>query len=148
MMSENSGCVKVNIDAFRPVDEKLSGRAGLSLVAKYLSATGITGMLAERFSFLKKSAKGTLLLSIFHQPILFFFDGTDFHLTRFDALKRDAVYAAVIETEERHMLSSHAVKRFFGNVSRLRVYLLRKVLQRLFLWRHLQEQPQGDHAGA
>lgn len=141
MIDENTASVKTTIDDFRPVDEKISNRAGLALVAKYLSAIGITQMLADRFGFLKKSAKGAPLRSIFNQLILFFSDGTDFHLTRFDVLKRDAAYAAVIETKDQDMLSSHSVKRFFGNFSRLRVYLLRKVLQRLFLWQFQSTRP-------
>lgn len=142
MMDPNAGSVKSEIDTVRPVDEKISNRGGLSLISKYLSATGITGILASMFGFMKKSAKGTPAQSIFHQLICFFFDGTDFHLTRFDQLKQDAAYSGVIETDTRHMLSSHSVKRFFANVSRLRVFMFRKVLHRLFLWRLHREKPE------
>jgi hypothetical protein len=88
-----------------------------------------------------------LLNTFFHQLICFFFDGTDFHLTRFDQLKADEAYAAVIETDGQAMLSSHAVKRLFRNFSLLRVYKLRKVLQRLFLWRLHIERPEVIRLG-
>lgn len=141
-MNPKPGSVKTEIDCFKPTDEKICNRAGLTLVSKYLSATGIIGILATLLKGVKKSSKGVPLKPLLHQLLCFFFDGTDFHLTRFDALKQDASYAAVIETEGVHMLSSHAVKRFFANVSRLRANLLRKALHRLFLWRLNQERPE------
>jgi hypothetical protein len=81
------------------------------------------------------------LVSIFHQLLCFFFDGTSLRLVRFDQLKRDDGYAASIETAQEQLLSSHAVKRFFQNISIVRVWLFRKVLRRLFVWRLSVEQP-------
>ena len=72
-----------------------------------MKAIDIERVLSGLFSFLKKiSAKGTPLVSIFHQ-----------------------------------LLSSHAVKRFFQNISIVRVWLFRKVLRRLFVWRLSVERP-------
>jgi len=83
MVRQNSRSVKSTIDDFQTTNEKFSSRAGPAPVSRYLEATKITGVLAGRFSFLKKNAKGTPLKSVFHQPICFFFDGTDLHMRRF-----------------------------------------------------------------
>jgi hypothetical protein len=96
---QNSRSVKSKITDFQTTKEQFSGRAGLAPVSRSLDAVGITDILARRFAFLKKNAKGTSLNSIFHQIICYFFDGTDLHMSRFDHLKRDTGYAGVIESE-------------------------------------------------
>jgi len=142
MMNQNSPLVKYNIDKIETTDEILSGRAGLTLITRYLKSIGILNLLSKVFSFLKKNKKGSTLISIFNQIICFFFDGTSFHLNRFDDLKADTGYAASIETALEDMLSSHSVKRFFKNITIVRVWLFRKVLHRLFLWRLSIEKPE------
>lgn len=135
----------IDVNKITKVEEThdcLSGRAGLTLVARYIRSTRICRMLAEIFSFIKKSSKGTALLSLFHQLICFFFDGSSMHITYFDKLLCDSGYAATIETPGKHMISSHTVKRFFQAISILRVWLFRKVLNQLFIWRLSIEQPQ------
>jgi hypothetical protein len=99
MVRQNSRSVKSKITDFQTTKEQFSGRAGLAPVSRSLDAVGITDILARRFAFLKKNAKGTSLNSIFHQIICYFFDGTDLHMSRFDHLKRDTGYAGVIESE-------------------------------------------------
>lgn len=141
MVRQDAAPVKSKIDDFGVTSDCLSGRAGLSLVSRYLDGIGITRMLTLWFPSLKKNGKGTPLRSLFHQIICFFFDGTDFHMTRFDQLKKDSGYAGVIETGENHMISSHTAKRFFSCFSIVRVWLFRKVLKSLFLWRLEKEQP-------
>ena len=141
-MGETKAAVKHSIDTVEITDACLTGRAGLALISKYLQATGIEKILTRLFSFLKRSTKGTPLTSIFHQLLCFFFDGTSMRLVRFDQLKRDDGYAASIETPQQQMLSSHAVKRFLQNVSIVRVWLFRRILQRLFVWRLSVEQPE------
>jgi hypothetical protein len=141
-VAQKSPSVKSTITRFQTSTEKFSGRAGLSLISRYLESIGITDRLASQFSFLKKNGKGTTLKSFFHQIICFFFDGTDFHMSRFDHLKEDGGYAGVIETPGEQMLSSHSAKRLFGSMSVVRVWLLRKVLKQLFLWRLSIEQPE------
>jgi hypothetical protein len=142
MMRSNDGPVKCEIDAVEITTDKISGRAGLGLVSQYLTKCGIIRVLSKRFSFLKKHEKGTSLLSLFHQVLCFFFDGTAYHLTRFDQLKNDPGYAGVIETKQSDMISSHSVKRFFKSFSIVRVWLFRKVLKQLFLWRLSIEKPE------
>jgi hypothetical protein len=53
----------------------------------------------------------------------------------FESLKEDEGYAASIETASENMLSSHAVKRFFGAIFLPWSFLFHKVLQKFFLWR-------------
>jgi hypothetical protein len=96
-MNQKNHSVKCKIDAVGTTTEKISGRAGFSLVSRYLTESGIVTILTQRFGFLKKHSKVTPLLSLFHQLLCFFFDGTDFHLTRFDQLKKDPGYAGVID---------------------------------------------------
>jgi len=141
MVNEKVAGVKATIDEIDTTDDCLSSRAGLALVSRYIQNIGIIKLLADRFSFVKKSKKGTGLQSIFHQLLCFFLDGTSFSLTRFDQLKKDTGYAGSIETTETEMLSSHAVKRFFRSISDVRVWLFRKVLNQLFLWRLQIEKP-------
>ena len=86
-MGRNEVGVKYSIDKIEITDACLTARAGLALISKYLKAIGIEKILAGVFSFLKKSSKGTSLVSIFHQLMCFFFDGTSMRLVRVDQLK-------------------------------------------------------------
>jgi hypothetical protein len=142
MVAPKPDSVKTHIDAVETTSDKLTGRAGLALVSRYLEATGVTALLARQFAFLRKSRKGLPLESIFHQILCFFVDGTDLHLTRFDRLQDDPGYAGTIETAEHRMVSSHAVKRFFRAISIVRVWLFRRVLRSMFLWRLCIEKPE------
>lgn len=146
-MSLTADSVKTRIDACETTDDTLTGRAGLALVSRYLRATGITELLAERFSFLKKSRKGAGLTAMFHQILCYFFDGTDLHLTRFDRLREDEGYAGAIETAPHRLVSSHAVKRFFAGISVVRVWLFRRVLRGMFSWRLRIEKPEVIYLG-
>jgi hypothetical protein len=80
-------------------------------------------------------------VEIFKQLFCFFLDGSSRHLVYFDALKEDAGYAASIETQTQAMLSSHAVKRFLGAFRMWRIWLFRRLLQHLFLWRRRIQKP-------
>ena len=140
-MSEKSSDVKHKIDRAETTDERLSSRAGLSLITRYIYSTCIGNLLSKLFAFAKKSSKGIKLQSLFHQIICFFFAGSNLHLTNFDELSKDEGYTASIETDSKQMASSHAVKRFFQAISMVRVWLFRRVLRRLFIWRLCIEKP-------
>lgn len=142
MVTKKTPVVNPYISNIETTDDTLSSRAGLCIISRYLRSIGVIKLLAVRFSFLKKNKKGTALSSLFHQLLCYFFDGSSFHLTRFDHLKEDIGYAGSIETDGQQMLSSHAVKRFFASMSIVRVWLFRKVLHQLFLWRLHIEKPQ------
>ena len=101
---------KAIIDAVEPTEDTLSGRGGLSLVARFLRHGGWLEQIASGFTGLRKSRKGQPVGEVFKQLICFFFDGSRRHLVHFDHLKQDAGHAAVIESTPRQMLSSHERK--------------------------------------
>ena len=129
------------IDDIEPTTDKLTGRAGLSLFTRYLRGIEIFSHRDRLFGSLRQSAKGQPIPEIFKQLFCFFLDGTSRHLVYFDALKQDEGYAGAIETGSKALLSSHAVKRFFGGFYMDRIWLFRRLLQQLFLWRRRLEQP-------
>lgn len=129
------------IDDVEVTGDVLSSRAGLSLFVRYLRSIVLFPYLEDLFSKIRKSRKGQEISEIFKQLFCFFVDGTSRHLVYFDTLKEDEGYAGSIETDPENMLSSHAVKRFFGAIWLPCSFLFRKVLQQLFLWRLYIEKP-------
>jgi hypothetical protein len=146
-LTDNNSNVKYKIDKIETTDDCLSSRAGLALVTRYIKSTRICDILFNLFSFIRKSSKGAGLYFLFHQIICFFFDGSNFHLIHFNNLVKDEGYAATIETSEKHMASSHTIKRFFQAISNVYVWLFRKVLQQLFIWRLRIDQPELNKLG-
>ena len=116
-------------------EDNLTSRAGLSLFVRYLRSIVLFPYLEDLFCKVRKSRKGQEISEIFKQLFCFFMDGTSQHLVYFDRLKEDEGYAGSIETKPEHMLSSHAVKRFFGAMLLPWGFMFRKVLRKLFLWR-------------
>ncbi|MBC8458504.1 MAG: IS1380 family transposase [Deltaproteobacteria bacterium] len=129
------------IDDVEVTGDVLSSRAGLSLFVRYLRSIVLFPYLEDLFSKIRKSRKGQEISEIFKQLFCFFMDGTSRHLVYFDTLKEDEGYAGSIETDPENMLSSHAVKRFFGAIWLPWSFLFRTVLQKLFLWRLYIEKP-------
>jgi len=123
------------IDSIEITTDTLTGRGGLSLFVRYLRGVHLMPHLKRLFGSLRKSDKGQPVTMIFKQLFCFFLDGTSRHLVAFDYLKRDEGYAAAIESSVDEMLSSHAVKRFFQAFRWPRIWLFRRLLQKLFLWR-------------
>jgi len=126
---------KAIIDDVGVSGDNLTSRAGLSLFVRYLRGIVLFPYLEDLFSKIRKSRKGQGISEIFKQLFCFFMDGTSRHLSYFDTLKKDGGYAGSIETAPEHMLSSHAVKRFFGAMLLPWGFGFRKVLRELFLWR-------------
>jgi hypothetical protein len=122
-------------------DDTLCGRAGLAIFSRYLRNIGVFEHLERFFGPLRKNGKGLSVGELFHQVLCFFMDGTSRHLSYFDALQADEGYARGIETEPERMASSHAVKRFFGAFQWGRIWLFRRLLLWLFLWRLQREKP-------
>jgi hypothetical protein len=131
-----------HIDRIEVTGDVLTGRAGLALFARYLDGTGIDWFIKRWLGPLRKNAKGLSAGECMRQVLLFVVDGTSRHLSHFDELKADEGYAATIERRSEDLLSSHAVKRFFGSIGWGRIWLLRKLLQELFIWRLRLERPQ------
>ena len=130
------------IDGVEATSDTLTSRGGLALFVRYLRNIAIYPVLERLFGSIRKSAKGQPVSEIFKQVFCFLVDGTSRHLVYFDALKEDEGYAAVLETAPERMLSSHAVKRFFGAFSWFRIWLFRVLLKHLFLWRLKIRQPE------
>jgi len=129
------------IDRVEATSDTLTSRGGLTLFVRYLRNIAIYPVLERLFGSIRKNAKGQPVSEIFKQVFCFLWDGTSRHLVYFDALKKDEGYAAAIETAPEQMLSSHAVKRFYGAFSWVRIWLFRYLLQHLFLWRLKIRQP-------
>lgn len=128
-------------DAVEITSDTLTGRGGLALFSRYLQSIDLFPHLDRLFGSLRKSAKGLPVTTLFHQLFCFFLDGTSRHLVRFDDLKADEGYAAAIETRPEVMASSHAIKRFFRGFWWPRIWLFRRLLLHLFLWRLKLQAP-------
>jgi hypothetical protein len=129
------------IDRVEATSDTLTSRGGLTLFVRYLRNIAIYPVLERLFGSIRKNAKGQPVSEIFKQVFCFLLDGTSRHLVYFDALKKDEGYAAAIETAPEQMLSSHALKRFFGAFSWFRIWLFRSLLKQLFLWRLRIKKP-------
>ena len=124
---------KQHIQGIVLTDDQLTGRAGLSVFALYLRNIQLFPIIDRLFGSLRKNSKGLPITELFVQMLSFFMDGTTRHLVWFDQLKADESYSAVLGTQQ--VASSHTMKRFLGSFSYCRVYLFRKLLQDLFIWR-------------
>lgn len=133
---------KQKINHIEVTHDQLTGRAGLALFARYISSLDLLPQLERAFGTIRKNNKGLSIVEIFKQVICFFIDGTSRHLVYFDHLKKDDGYAGIIETDKKEMASSHTMKRFFNSFSFVRIYLFRRILQSLFIWRLRLAQPQ------
>jgi len=132
---------ELEIGAVEITSDRLTGRAGLILFVSYLHNIQLFPLLDQYFGSIRKSKKGVAVVEIFKQVLCFMADGTSRHVTYFDELAKDAGYAGTIETDAKDMVSSHRVKRFFKAFAWTRVFLFRRLLQSLFIWRLQIEQP-------
>jgi len=135
MITQHDDICKQKISRIEKTNDRLTGRGGLALFVRYLSGIGIYPLLERLFGGIRKSKKGVAVGNVFKQLFCFFLDGTSLALSRFDDLSRDAGYIEIIENDQASMCSSHSIKRFFRSFSYVRVWLFRKVLQELFIWR-------------
>jgi len=121
--------------------DRLSGRGGLALFSRYIRNIGLFPHVQRLFGGLRKNRKGAGVSEIFHQVLCFLMDGTSRHLVYFDALRDDEGYAGSIETAPERMASSHTIKRFFHAFGWGRIWMFRRLLRQLFLWRLNSERP-------
>jgi hypothetical protein len=143
-ISKKQGKSKCRINKVEPTAEKITGRAGLSLFVRYLENVQIiASLLMPCFGRLRKNRKGVPVYEIFKQLFCFFMDGTSSHLAYFDQVKNDAGYSATIETQAKHMVSSHSIKRFFRAFRLPLVFLFRRIHLRIFAWRLRVIQPKA-----
>ena len=139
--SRSSAANHPKITAIEETTDTLTSRAGLALFARYLDKIGIAWFIERWLGPVRKNKKGPSAVECMRQILLFLIDGTSRHLAHFDTLKSDAGYAATIEREPGDLMTSHAVKRFFGNFTFGRIWLLRKLLQEIFIWRLCLDKP-------
>ena len=132
---ERSKEKKVQISFVGITNDTLTSRGGLSLFVRYLDRIGVLTHIHRLFGGIRKSRKGRAVEEIFRQVLCNFVDGTSRHLVYYDRLKDDAGYAGAIESTPEELVSSHGVKRFFNGFSWPLIWLFRRLLQALFLWR-------------
>jgi hypothetical protein len=133
--SKNYRQNELKIRRIEATSDRLTGRAGLALFVAYLHGIEIFDWFERWFGSIRKNRKGLPITELFKQVLCFFVDGTSRRLTYFDQLREDDGYAGGIETDRADMASSHQVKRFFKAFGWTRVFLFRRLLQTLFLWR-------------
>ena len=133
--SKNYRQNELKIRRIEATSDRLTGRAGLTLFVAYLHGIEIFDWFERWFGSIRKNRKGLAIAELFKQVLCFFVDGTSRHVTYFDQLREDDGYAGGIETDRADMASSHQVKRFFKAFAWTRVFLFRRLLQTLFLWR-------------
>lgn len=134
--------IGTKINRVEPTSEVLTSRAGLPFFVRYLEKINIYSPLERYFDSIRKHNKGIEVTEAFKQLFCFFVDGTSFHLTRFDELKKDKGYGTAIETSQEDMASSHQIKRFLNDFSFARNFLFRRELLDLFIWRLNYEKPE------
>jgi hypothetical protein len=111
------------------------------LFVAYLHQIQIFSMIDRFFGSMRKSRKGIEIFELIKQVLCFMVDGTSRHLTYFDDLAKDGGYAGSIETDLDRMASSHQMKRFFNAFAWTRIFLFRRLLHTLFIWRLKIKQP-------
>jgi len=100
------------INAVEVTNDTLSNRGGLSFMFRYLDNIGISSKIEEKFGHLRKSRKGESIGECARQFMALCMDGTRHSLSRFDELKKDPGYAAVLERTPDTLISTSAAKRF------------------------------------
>ncbi len=146
-MAVKQDVCKCKIDLIGVTSDTLTSRGGLSVFVRYLRNICLAPHLERLFGGIRKGGKGQPITEIFKQLFCFFLDGTSRHVVYFDHLKKDAGYAAAIETNPEAMLSSYSIKRFFAGFSWFRIWLFRRLLQQLFLWRLKLAKPEVIELG-
>jgi hypothetical protein len=132
---------KLKIDHIDQTSERLTGRAGLAFFVDYIHRIGLFNIINRYFGSIRKSRKGIPVHEIVKQILCFFIDGSSRHLSYFDKISKDEGYAGSIETDLKDMASSHQVKRFFNAFSWVRIFLFRRLLHELFIWRLCMRKP-------
>lgn len=129
------------INSVEITNDTLSNRGGLAFMMRYLDEIGIPSMIENRFGHLRKSSKGESIGECARQIMAFCMDGTKHSISRFDELKKDCGYAAVLECNTDKLISTAATKRFFRKFRGTTFLPYRSILNDLFIWRLKLEKP-------
>lgn len=142
-MNKNTTKKQVKISKIETTNDVISARGGLTLFLRYLENTKVFDLIEGHLGKVKGTKKGITTREFLMQFMLFIMDGSHRFLSYFDQLSSDAAYAAILETSQDRLASSHQIKRFFRNLSQIKdvTKLFRAILWELFLWRLEQEQP-------
>ena len=136
------------ISSIETTEDRLTGRGGIALFARYLSQIGLQVRIEARLGFIRKSVKGLSVWSLFVQVLCWLFDGTSAHLSYFDDLTRDEGYAGLLDHDVKRLASSHTIKRFFKALVFVKcVHLFRALLGELFAWRLGLSRPESVELG-
>ncbi len=138
---------ELQIRRIETTSDRLTGRAGLTLFVRYLHSIQAFSWFERWFGSIRRNRKGLAITELFKQVLCFFVDGSSRHLIYFDQIAQDEGYAGGIETDPADMASSHQIKRFFKAFAWTRVFLFRRLLQTLFLWRLQVDQPEVIELG-
>jgi hypothetical protein len=133
--SKNYRQSELKIRRIETTSDRLTGRAGLALLVAYMHGIDIFSWFDRWFGSIRKNRKGIAVTELFKQALCFFVDGTSRRLTYFDQISHDEGYAGSIETPKENMASSYQMKRFFKVFTWTRVFLFRRLLRTLFIWR-------------
>lgn len=140
-MKIGSDSKEYKINDVEITNDTLSNRGGLSFMLRYLDSIGISSMIEDRFGHLRKSSKGESISECARQFMAFCMDGTKHAIARFDELKKDDGYAAVLERNTKSLISTSSAKRFFRKFRGTTFLSYRSILNDLFVWRLKQEKP-------
>lgn len=141
MISEKIVENKNKIDSIGITVDRLTSRAGLAVVRRYILSSGIAIEIEKKFGKLKDNKKGIPIVELFVQLMCFFIDGTYGSVCSLDILAKDEGYQGIMEKTAKDMLSSHTLKRVFKKCSFQRNRCFRRLLQKLFIWRLNIEHP-------
>ncbi len=132
------------IDKVVSTPQCLTGRAGLSLVLKYIENTGLLSRLSFKFKHLKLNSKGLQVNSFFKQIMANMIDGSKLDLVVFDELRKDPSYAQLLETIPENLASSHQIKRMFYKFKNQKTHIrpFRETLNDLFISHLRTEKPE------
>jgi len=142
MLNAQQAPANHQISGIKITQDLLTDRAGLLPLMKYLDHTHLIDAVARPLYKYRTGKKGLRVKSVVRQTLAFFFDGTSRHLTRFDQLKADDGYRALLEIPQQEMASSHQIKRFYSKLPRTIWSPFRRLFRQMFATRLQKQRPQ------
>jgi hypothetical protein len=142
MLNAQPALANHQISGIQVTQDLLTDRAGLLPLMKYLDHSRIMDAIAAPLLKYRTGSKGLSVPSLLRQTLAFLFDGTSRHLTRFDQLKADDGYRALLEIPWEQMASSHQIKRFFSKLPSSIWSPFRRLFRQMFASRLIKQRPQ------
>lgn len=132
----------LQISDIQTTSDLLVDRGGLFPFLRYMKETCVLHALATPLHKFRKGKKGISVPSCLFQTLAFLADGSSRHLSRFDELKRDPGYAALLEIPEGELMSSDQIERLFAKFPKYLWSVFRKILRRMFATQLAHIRPQ------